>query len=248
MRTIIIDDERPVRENLRQMLERFCPKVEIIAEADSVYTGREAILTHLPDLVMLDVELEDGTGMDLLSSLASVDFYLIFVTAHFHYAVQAFRFSAIDYLLKPIAPDLLQEAVQKVQKTRQAEHIQQQLQTLLDNLNAYPNKPEKVVVKDLERNYVLEVENIAYIKAEGSYSRIFLIDQPAILVSMNLKAQEKLFKNHDFLKCHHSYLVNLQRIKYYDKKNGGFLILSDGTELPVATRRKDQLLGALKRL
>lgn len=248
MRAIIIDNESAIVTGLKKMLDLFCSEVSIVGVADGVSNGLELIANTQPDLVFLDVEMGDGTGMDLLKKVGARSFQVIFITAYDHYAIDAFRFSAVDFLLKPIDPEELMRAVKKVQDLHQKNQLQTQLEVLLANLSTTTQADKKIVLKDAESIHVLRIEEIIRCGAEGSYTRFSLSDGREILVSRNLKEYEKLLDSFGFFRAHHSHLVNLQHIRRFDKSDGGTIVMTDKSSLPVSSRRKEALLKHLSRL
>ncbi|MEM7658579.1 MAG: LytTR family DNA-binding domain-containing protein [Bacteroidota bacterium] len=248
MRTLIIDNEPALIRGLEQLLTHYCPGVELIGTANGVATGKAAIQELQPDLVFLDVEMDDGTGMDLMEQLPQRDFQLVFVTAYDHYALDAFKFSAIDYLLKPVDPDELLEAVRRAEDRSAQDGMQAQLSVLLANMTQPNQKEKKIVLSDAENLHIVSVVEIVRCLAEGAYTRFFLQQGEEILVSKNLKAYEQLLADYGFFRPHHSHLINLSYIKRFSKADGGMLIMQDESQLPVASRRKAMLLERLGRL
>lgn len=246
MKVLIIDNEINLRNGLKLLLENYRPEVTGIEEADSVKTGLDAISNYKPDVVLLDVEMEDGTGFDLMKKIPEPDFQLIFVTAHNKYAIEAFQFSAIDYLLKPVDPDALQKSIHKAAGKIRNNNLQQQVQVLLQQLSGIQNKDRKIVLKDIENTWFVKVSDILYCEAEGTYTRFFLQHTEPILVSKNLKEYEDILEPLGFLRTHHSFLANPDKIKSYDKTDGGALILENGSTIPVSQRKKDFVMQVLE--
>lgn len=246
MKALIIDNEAPLRTGLRSLIGAYCPEITTVAEADGVHSGLAEIKSFQPDLVFLDVEMEDGTGFDLLKQLTDPAFQLIFVTAHNQYAIEAFRFSAIDYLLKPVDPDALQQSVQKAIRHIRNTSLHQQLQVMMQQLAGIQNHDKKIVLKDIENTYFIRVSDISYCEAEGTYTKFFIHNAPSILVSKNLKEYESILEPLGFLRTHHSFLVNPDKIKMYDKTDGGALVLEGGYSVPVSQRKKDFVMQVLE--
>lgn len=242
MKAIIIDDQSHIRENLKLLLREFTPDVEVVAEADGVRSGLECLKENLADLVFLDIEMADGTGFDLLNLIKKRTFRVIFVTGHEGYAIRAFRVSAIDYLLKPVDPDDLIEAVAKVKSQRPIEDFQVE-----EAIHA--QKEEKVrqlVLSDAENVYRIQVEGILRCQSEDNYTRFFLSDGRKLLISKTLKEFAELLEKSGFFRCHQSHLINLAFFDHLDKRDGGTIYLKDGSPVPLATRKKEQLLQALR--
>jgi two-component system LytT family response regulator len=246
MKALIIDNEAPLRKGLRQMLHEFCPEIKETEEADSVKTGLQKIKIFQPDIVLLDVEMEDGNGFDLMKQLIDPSFQLIFVTAYNQYAIEAFHFSAIDYLMKPVDPEALQKSIQKAKKNIQNKTLQQQVQVLLQQLAGIQNQDKKIVLKDLENTYFIKATEILYCEAEGTYTKFFISCNPPILVSKNLKEYEAILEPLGFIRTHHSFLVNAEKIKLFDKTDGGTLMLEGGLAVPVSQRKKEYVLQLLE--
>lgn len=247
MKALIIDNEEDVIQSLRLLIGQYCSDVEIVGEANSSEAGKLLLNTHSVDLVFLDIELGDGTGLALLQSIPSREFEVIFITAHSHYAVEAFQFSAIDYLLKPFDPDRLQEAVDRARiGIRQSAKIQQ-LEALVENLQSH-TLPRRLVLRDMDNIHLFELDDLLYALAEGSYTRLFFKDDREWLSSKNLKYFEGVLKKGTFFRPHQSYLVNLNHVLRFERMEGGSLVLQTGQHIPVAVRRQKQLVVQLMRL
>lgn len=241
MNAIIIDNEKDARHSLRRLIELFCPKITISDAAVGVKTGIESIYKHRPDLVFLDVEMDDGTGFELIKAFEdSLFFKVIFTTAYEKYAVQAIRLSAVDFLLKPIDPDELQEAVNKVEKRFHKEEELIKLKAL--RLNITETSGQRIVLKDQSNIYVVKIEDIVYCAGEGSYTTFYLISEEQIIISKNLKVYEKLLPEDAFFRVHTSYLINLSKIKRIAKGIQDIVVMEDGSEIPVSVRRKADLI------
>lgn len=246
MKSLIIDNEAHLRTGLRKMLQEYCPEITTTDEADGVQTGLQKIRSFTPDIVLLDVEMEDGTGFDLMKQVTEPSFQLIFVTAHSQYAIDAFQFSAIDYLLKPVDPDALQKSIRKASANVRNNNLQQQVQILLQQLSGIQNKDRKIVLKDIDNTWFIKVADILYCEAEGTYTKFFIHNSEPILVSKNLKEYGEILEPLGFLRTHHSFLVNPVKIKLYDKTDGGMLILESGVSVPVSQRKKDSIMQILE--
>lgn len=246
MKLLITDNESAIRNGIRQLVAAYCPQITIIEEATGVKDGLLKISSFQPDILLLDVEMDDGTGFDLLQQVPYPGFQLIFATAHDKYAIDAFRFSAIDFLLKPVDPDALQASIQKAIQSIKAKSMQQQIQILLQQLSGRPGDEKRIVLKDLDNVYFLKVADIVYCMAEGTYTRFFVENINPITVSKNLKEYENILEPIGFLRTHHSYLVNPDKIIRYDKKDGGALVLQNGDEVPISKRKKDIIMQILE--
>lgn len=247
MKILVIDNEKEVRQTLKEMLELWSAGVHAIEEASGVRTGAEKIVAMQPDIVLLDVEMDDGTGFDLLKQIPQPSFQLIFTTAHNQYAIQAFKFSAIDYLLKPVDPTDLNTALQKAIENINSNTLQNQLAVLMQQLGSKPDAVKQIVLKDIDKTYFIKVEDILYCEAEGSYTKFYISNSEPIFVSRNLRSYEELLAPAGFIRTHHSCLVNPAKIKIYDRKTDcGTLVLEGGHTIPVSQRKKDFVLQFLE--
>lgn len=245
MRIVLIDDEAQVRENLKMLINIYAPDSQIVGEAGGVQEGLACIRKHRPDLVLLDVEMKDGTGFDLLSIYKDLDFKLIFVTGHNEYAIKAFKYSAIDYILKPVDPEELQAALNKASNAKDLGEQNIQVSNLVQN-SATQGSEQKIVLKDSETVYLISIKDIVRCESEANYTKFFLIDQRKIMVSKTLKEYDQLFKGQPFFRAHQSHLINLLHFDKYEKKEGGTVHMKDGSVLPVSVRKKEALMMALE--
>ena len=247
MTILVIDNEKTVRETLKEMLLLWSNGTHAIEEADGVKTGLEKINTLQPEIVLLDVEMNDGTGFDLLQQLHNPSFQLIFTTAHNQYAIQAFKFSAIDYLLKPIDPAQLHGALKKATDNISNHTLQNQLTILLQQLGNKTGDTKQIVLKDIDKTYFIKIDDILYCEAEGSYTKFYISNSEPVFVSRNLRSYEELLAPSGFIRTHHSCLVNPAKIKIYDRKTDcGTLVLEGGHTIPVSQRKKDFVLQFLE--
>lgn len=247
MKILLIDNEEVIRTTLRDMVETVGKGIYTIAEADGVQTGIEKINSFNPEVVLLDVEMNDGTGFDLLKQIENPSFKLIFTTAHNKYAIQAFKFSAIDYLLKPVDPVELSNALQKAKENISGNALQNQLAVLMQQIGSKPEAERQIVLKDIDKTYFIKMSDILYCEAEGSYTKFYLSNAEPIFVSRNLRSYEELLAPAGFIRTHHSCLVNPAKIKIYDRKtDSGTLILEGGHSIPVSQRKKDFVIQFLE--
>lgn len=238
MKAIIIDDEQQARISLRLLLEEFCPEIELADECENLPRGVKSIRKNKPDLVFLDIEMPGHSGLELLDFFDEdeIDFGIIFTTAYSKYAVDVFKFSAIDYLLKPISPEKLSESVQRYEKKKNKYY-----KTLGEAFK--PQNFNKIAVPSGSQLILLNTDEISFIKGERAYSEIFMNDGRKILVSRNLKKFEELFENFpSFLRIHKSYIVNFEQILSFTKSDGGWVKLKSGTDIPVSPERAALLL------
>ncbi|MCB0497269.1 MAG: response regulator transcription factor [Cyclobacteriaceae bacterium] len=244
IRALLIDDEKPFIATLRKLLDGVSDVV-VVGEARSVASGLSQIDELEPDLIFLDVEMEDGTGFDLLKKISRRDFRVIFVTAYDHYAVEAFRFSAIDYLLKPIISTDLYTALEKVREAAGREKINYQLSVLMDNIHQLSKEKKKIVLKELDTLHVVQLDEILWCNADGSYSVFYLTGNRKIMVSSHLKEFEDILTPNGFFRIHRSHLVNLNKVKKFSKTDGGTILLEENVSLPVSVRKRERLAEML---
>ncbi|MDZ7741752.1 MAG: LytTR family DNA-binding domain-containing protein [Bacteroidota bacterium] len=241
LRTLIIDDEAKPRKALTNLIDYYCRDVIIVGEAFDVASGREAIAKFEPDLVLLDVEMPDGTGFDLLKSLDDIDFKLIFITAHEQYALKAIKFSALDYLLKPVNPDELIEAIRKAERSKK-EELSVKLNTFNENYNRREQAPGKIVLNTSNNIYVIDIADIIRCESDQNYTRIFVEGRDMIIVSRTLKEFDEILSEQGFFRVHQSHLINLACIDHYEKGLGGTLVMKNKLRIPVSSRRKERFL------
>ena len=247
LRVLIIDDEAHMRDTLVKLLELHCPEVQVVGQASGVATGTAAINEFHPDLVFLDIQMKDGTGFDLLYNLPSIDFKVIFVTAYDKYALQAFRCSAVDYLLKPVNPELLTDAVKRAGQMIQ-EHFNLQMKALEENLKSVNKQHKKIIIKTTENIHLLDMKNIISCESDNSYTTIHTSEGDKIVVSKTLKDYEDLLADCGFYRVHKSYLINLLQIKRFERQDGGSIVMSNDLKIPVASRKRDELLLLFEKL
>lgn len=247
--TIIIDDETHCIGHLAGLLTTWCGSmIRLAGSARTVEDGWRAILDRRPQLVFLDIQLQDETSFELLNRFPVIDFDIIFVTAYEKYAIRAFKFSAIDYLLKPVAPDDLRQAVARLQQKRSKEESAKRFETLFFNLKNGPALPRRLSVPTVKGLEFLPVQDIIRCESHINYTSIFLTNGQKLTVARTLKEFEELLEEHNFYRVHNSHLINLAWIKSYHKGKGGSVLMTDNTEIEVSTRRKDELLKRLAEL
>src|SRR6266498_5094866 len=243
IRAVVIEDEEYSRRVLLEMLREHCPQINVVAEADSVKTGLVAIAEKKPQLVFLDIELQSETSFEILEKLPDINFELIFTTAFYHYALKAIKFCAIDYLLKPIDLNELEIAIAKAEKRLNREHLNKNLEVLLDNIKSGSQNSHKIALPTLEGLLFVRVSDIIYCESEGPYTRFFLKQPNKIITSKHLKEYEDLLSEYSFFRIHKSYLINLQEIQKYIRGDGGHLIMSNGAAINVSKQRKENFLN-----
>jgi two-component system LytT family response regulator len=243
MKAILVDDEADGIRTLKKMLEQHCTQVEIVGTSSSANMARQQIEDLAPDIVFLDIQMPGKSGLELLTELSLKDFEVIFVTAHNEYMLQALQYSAADYLLKPVDEDRLVEAVQRVEKRLEEDKKEERTDALLHNLSKSGNPAEmRLCLPTLKGFIVLKLDEIIYCEAERSYTIFHLEGKKTVTVSRPLIDYDNLLKDTTFLRIHKSFLINLHHVKEYQKGEGGMVILSDGTEIEVSRRKKEQFL------
>jgi two-component system LytT family response regulator len=247
IRVAVIDDEPHIRDGLLKLLGKHCPNVVIAGTAGSVREGKELIRKQHPDLVLLDIRMDDGTGFDLLRQLDPVDFKVIFITAYEQYAVKAFKFSALDYILKPVDPDDLKETVKRAEQILQHD-LRIRLAALENNLLQGSGQHKKLVLKTAENVFIIEISKISHCESDGSYTFVNLDDGRKIMVSKILKEYEEMLNDQGFYRIHKSFLINLAYVERFEKGEGGFVVLKNEVKIPVATRKREQLLDLFDHL
>lgn len=247
MKAILVDDEKSNLENLRTLLQKHCPQVTIIASASNVVDAVDAIEAHQPDLVFLDIQMGDETGFDVLKQLPIRNFEVIFVTAYDQYGIQAVKFAALDYLLKPIDIQELKEAVNKAEQKR-AQLPTAQLDFLLQQLKKPESSSSKIALQMQSEIRYVALEEIVRCEADNTYTHFFLSDNEKILVSKSLKEYADLLKPSGFLRSHQSHLVNPKYVKSWLKEDGGILLLVSGEKIPISKPNKDTVKLALQKL
>jgi len=247
LRTLIIDDEVLMRQTMEKLVHEHCPNVKLLAKAESVKSGVEAIRKYHPDLVLLDIKMDDGSGFDLLKQLEPIDFKVIFVTAYDEYAIKAIKFSALDYLLKPVDPDDLTKAINKAEKLVVKE-LNTQLGVLKDNMQSGNISSKKIILKTFDNIHLVKMVDIIYCESYDNYTNFHLQDNNKILVSNTLKEYEEMLSEYGFFRVHKSFLINLAHIVRFEKSEGGSIILTNKKMVPVSSRKREQLLELLDKI
>ncbi|WP_420603070.1 LytR/AlgR family response regulator transcription factor [Flagellimonas sp.] len=248
LKVVIIEDEKHSRETLKSLLEDFCQDVKVIAMASSVDEAVKVLSVCSPDVVFLDIELQSGVGFDILEQIKEPSFEIIFTTAFEKYAIKAIKFSSLDYLLKPIDLDELQQAVEKARNRMDTNVYRQQIDTLMSTLAKENNKQEKICLATTAGMEFIALQDIILCKADGSYTSFLLKNKRSLLVSKHLKEYENLLADQQFMRVHNSYVINLNEVKKYIKSDGGYIIMSNDVHVNLSPRKKDDLMEAMKRL
>ena len=248
-KAIIIDDEKDAIESLELKINQYCHNVEIVGRAQSVVQGINEIESKNPDIVFLDIRMPDGGGFNLLESIKSKNFELIFVTAYDQFAIKAFKYSAVDYLLKPVDINELINAIKNIEERKcSTSEITDKYETLLENLKS--DTPKKTAITSIEGIEYIDIDDIIRIEADKCYSNVYTNEKPKITVSKNLSEIEKLLSdNKDFFRIHKSHIVNLTNVSKFTRKiYGGSIKMSDNSIVDVSHRKKTEFLKALKNL
>ena len=248
LKIIIIEDEKSSRDLLVEMVKQSFPEIKIAAQVDSVADGISEIIKHRPDVILLDINLKDGNGFEILEKTQGLDYMVIFITAHNEYAVKAFKISAIDYLLKPIDITELIDAIEKCRKQKEVGELSIKLKTLFSNLNSELNQDKKIVLKSVESIHVVPICDIIRCEADKSYTTFYLKENKKLLVSRTLKEYENLLTEYGFFRPHQSHLVNIDFIDSFEKPHGGLLVMNDNSRVPVATRKREALFNLFNNL
>ncbi|AYL97797.1 LytR/AlgR family response regulator transcription factor [Mucilaginibacter celer] len=241
MKALLIDDEPSNLENLQQLLGAYTHGIEVCAIATNVDEAIDAIAKHKPQLVFLDIQLHQQTGFDLLKQLGRIDFEIIFVTAYNQYGIQAIKFSALDYLLKPIDPDELKAAVDKARKAISLKWDNERIAYMLGYLKDGNKNQGRIALPLFGETRFVDIKDIVRCMAENSYTRFALRGGEQVLVSKTLKEYADLLSDHGFLRAHQSHLVNVAFIKSLLKEDGGTLLLTDNTKIPVSKLNRDKV-------
>ena len=242
LRAIIIDDERSSRNALRQKLINHCQEVEVIAECENGEEGIKSISEVKPDIIFLDVEMPRMNGFTMLQQLKQHNFEIIFITAYDHYAIKAIKFSALDYLVKPVEIADLKTAVEKVVEKRKNTTNNAALETLLHNLMNKEKEQYRIAIPSMDGLQFVATGNIIYLEANSNYTNFYLMNDKKITVAKTLKDFEELLPGSIFLRIHHSYIININCIEKYVKGEGGYVVMKNGVTLDVARRKKEEFL------
>ncbi len=247
LRVVVVDDDISVVKVLKKFIPVYNLPIEIAGAAENVADGMEVIKKYKPDIVLLDIEMPDGTGFDLLRNFSEeINFKIIFISAHNQYAVKAFKFSAVDYLLKPLNGNELSEAFKKAQTDAQKD-VTDILKTFQENINSLSREIKKIVIKTFDHIYIIPVNKIIRCEADINYTRFFIDDGRRIFVSTTLKEYEELLGEYNFFRTHQSHLINIDYIDSYNRTDG-MLLLKDSTKIPVSSRKKEALIELMERL
>jgi len=246
IKAIIIDDEQHCIDRLDGLLKQhFVQTINLAGSFQTIEEALTGIRNIQPDLVFLNVQINDKTGFDLLKQIGEINFEIIFTTAYEKYAVQAFRFSALDYLLKPVDPDDLKAAILKLKEVISKNDTAGKLDVLFHNLKNIQGISKRICVPVINGLVFLQVNDIIRCQSEINYTNIFLKDKHTLLVAKTLKEFENLLSDYNFFRVHNSHMINLNYVKSYNKGKGGYITMTDNSSVEVSTRRKDDFLKRL---
>lgn len=247
IKTILVDDEPRGLSSLQKLLEFNCPELGIVAMCGSADEAKEKIAQLEPELVFLDIAMPEKNGFDLLNEIDDINFEIIFVTAHNNFMLQAFRFSAVDYLLKPVEDNLLVEAVKRAVKRIEEKSSENNLETLMYNLRSQEGGQKmKMAIPSLKGFQVVKLSDIIYCEASSNYTNFHFTDRSVICASRPIHEFESLLEDSGFARVHKSFLINLEHVKEYMRGSGGSVILSNGVDIEVSRRKKDSFLERMK--
>ena len=244
IRAIIVEDEKKAISALKQDLKLNCPEITVIDIAETVKDSVFKINSLEPDLVFLDIQLSDGLGFDILDQLNNINFSIIFTTAYSEYAIKAIKFSALDYLLKPINSKELKEAVKKV-KLQNKNILNQQIKNLIYN---HSNNDKQIALQTSEGVFIHNTSSIIRCKSDGNYTKVYFEKDKGMLIVKPLKEFEELLSPYGFYRIHHSHLINLKHLKSFIAKDGGYVVMNDKSTLPVSQRKRRSFVKALDKL
>lgn len=247
-RAVIVDDEKHCQDALSGLLQRKHPEIQLVGIADSVPSGLELIRNTTPDILFLDIELGNMLGFDLLQALGPKRPHVIFTTAHEGYAVKAIRFSALDYLLKPVDPDELASALDKVTNAQRIPQTPEQFLALLQNFPNPASNNDKLALPVADGLEMVAPSEILYCESDSNYTVVHQQGKKRLVISRTLKEFEDLLKDRGFVRVHHGYLINTRHVKKYIRGEGGEVIMEDGTNVAVSRRKKQELMDSLARL
>ncbi len=246
IKALLVEDEAQSRQLLNTLLNKNCPDIEVVATAANVKEASEAIQRYQPDLVFLDITMPDGTGFDLLEKMSPIKFDIIFTTATDKYAIKAIKYSALDYLLKPIDVEELKNSVDKLIQKKQKLNTVENLSHLLQNLRQSSDNYQKITLPTGNAYEIVYIKDIVRCEAEGSYTTFFLANGKKLLVTAGMKHYEDLLPHKEFMRIHHHHLININHVVRVLKNDGGFAIMSDDMKIEVSRRKRDEFLEALK--
>jgi two-component system, LytTR family, response regulator len=242
---LLIDDDVNLRNGMKGLLSLYAPQINIIGEADCVASGIEAIDFLKPEVVFLDIQLNEGTGFDILEELAfrngKITSHIVFITAHEQFAIKAFRFSALDFLLKPVDPDDLKIVIGKIKDVIEKNDNYAHIDLLLENIRKKVDHFKRIALSNSDGIHLFDISDIIRCESEDNYTKFYVKNSKPILISKTLKEYEDLLTEHGFIRIHQSHLINLAFLKSFIKKDGGYIVMADNSNLPISKRKKDTI-------
>jgi two-component system LytT family response regulator len=244
-KAIIVEDETMNSDFLKHLLREFCPNIEVAGAASNVEDAVSAINTQQPQIVFMDIELQTATGFDVLQQVKDQDFEVIFTTAYDHYAIKAIKFSAIDYLLKPINFEELQQAVNKAIESLQVKEKENKLELLIRNVRRPVGEDFSISLATSEGVEYVPLSQIIRLEAKGPYTTFFMKNGNSLMVCKNLKEYELLLTDYGFFRLHNSYMVNMKEVKKMVKADGGYAVMNDDAMIAISPKKKDEFLSLM---
>lgn len=241
MRVIVVDDENFARQSIINVINSKFTDIEVVGQSESVKDAIEQIKNKKPDLVFLDIDLTDGTGFDLLNVIETIPFKIIFVTAHNEFAIKAIKFSALDYLLKPVDSLELEVAINRAKESINIGLEQQKIGTFVHNFSSKSKGDKKILLRTSDRLHIIAISDIVRCESQNNYTLFIIKDKRRILISKSMKFYEDMFLAHNFVRVHRSHLINAKFVVCFDKKNNGYVTLADGEKVPVSLRKTQEL-------
>jgi two-component system, LytTR family, response regulator len=241
-KALIVEDEIRSRDFLRNLVEEFCPELNVEGMAANVEEAVSLINARSPDIVFMDIEMQTGTGFDVLQQVRQRDFHVIFTTAYDHYAIKAIKFSAVDYLLKPINLEELQQAVAKAVESLEQKDKENKIDLLIKNLRRPAGEDFSISLSTSEGIEFIQLSNIIRLEANGPYTTFFMKDGRKIMVSKNLKEYEILLTEHGYFRVHNSHIINLKEVRKMIKTDGGYAVMNDDSMIAISPKKKDEFM------
>ena len=243
LKTIIIEDEILSSEYLHKIVEEYCPSLEVVGSASSIEDGLSVLQNTVCDIVFLDIELDGGNSFQILEQLKEPKFSIIFTTAYDHFAFKAFQVEAVDYLLKPYSPKDVIQAIEKVKRARSNQSWIEMQQVFIENKNP---STDRISLHTAEGVHIVDKNDIIHCEADGSYCLIHIQKEGSLLISRSLSHIESMLDGADFFRVHTGHLVNINHIKKYLKEDGGYILMDDGSKIPVSRRKKQEFLDLIR--
>ncbi|MEL7004290.1 MAG: LytTR family DNA-binding domain-containing protein [Bacteroidota bacterium] len=242
LNAVIIDDEQHCQDRIVKLLKGYPNVLQLVGTFDNVEAAYDGILRLRPDVIFLDVHLNDKTGFDLLRSFEEISFEIIFTTAYDKYAINAFKFSAVDYLLKPISTEEFGRVIGKLEEKVSLKSLEAKMATLFHNLEPTGSQPKRIAIPTVDGFTYVQIKDIVRCNADVNYTHLFTKEGEKFTVARTLKTFEELLTPHNFLRIHNSHLINLSYVSKYTKGKGGYITMKDGTEVEVSVRKKEIFL------